>query len=358
VVLAGGGTGGHVYPALAVGRELEKERAEVLFIGVRGRLDEQIVEREGLPFEAVTAAPLRVGLSIAALRGIFSLLAGTIQSLGILARLQPDAVFATGGYASVPVGLAARLRRSPLVVYLPDVTPGWAVRLLARLATRIATTSERSLPDLPTSKTTVTGYPVRDAFWSTTREGARSRLGLPAEANVLLVTGASQGAQRINDAVLGQLDALLDAAYVLHLTGANGEASAHARRDQLSSEARERYHVFGYLDDMPAAMAAADLAVMRAGASVLGELPAAGLPAVLVPGEYEGGHNQWPNARYLEGEQAAVTLANDELDRLSALTSELLADQPRLTLMRESLQRLARPDATQRIASIVREVAA
>jgi UDP-N-acetylglucosamine--N-acetylmuramyl-(pentapeptide) pyrophosphoryl-undecaprenol N-acetylglucosamine transferase len=358
VVLAGGGTGGHVYPALAVGRELEKERAEVLFIGVKGRLDEQIVEREGLPFQAVSAAPLRVGPSLSALRGIASLVAGVIESMNILGGFRPNAVFATGGYASVPVGVAARLRRKPLVVYLPDVTPGWAVRLLARLATRIATTSEESIGQLPAAKTTVTGYPVRDAFWSTTREGARSRLGLPADANVLLVTGASQGAQRINDAVFHQLDALLEVAHIIHLTGANGEAAAMARRDELSPEARERYHVFGYLDDMPAAMAAADLAVMRAGASVLGELPAAGLPAVLVPGEYEGGHNQWPNARYLASEGAAVTLANDDLDQLGEVITNLLADQPRRTYMRESLQRLARPDATQRIAAIVREAAA
>ena len=135
---------------------------------------------------------------------------------------------------------------------------------------------------------------------------------------MLLVTGASQGAQRINEAVFSQLDTLLGTAHIIHLTGAVGEAAARARRGELSPEARERYHVHGYLDDMPAAMAAADLAVMRAGASVLGELPAAGLPAVLVPGEYEGGHTQWPNARYLESEGAAVTLANDELDRLSA----------------------------------------
>jgi UDP-N-acetylglucosamine--N-acetylmuramyl-(pentapeptide) pyrophosphoryl-undecaprenol N-acetylglucosamine transferase len=243
-------------------------------------------------------------------------------------------------------------------VYLPDVAPGWAVRLLSRLAARVVATSERSIPELPAAKTVVAGYPVREAFWSTTRAGARSRLGLPADANVVLVTGASQGAQRINEAVLNQLDRLLEAAHVVHLAGVGGEDAAMARRDALPAALRDRYHVYGYLDDMAAAMAAADLAVMRAGASVLGELPAAALPAILVPGEYEGGHNQWPNARFLESEGAAVTLANADLDSLSAVVTELLADEAKLKSMREASRRLARPDAAGRIASIVREVAA
>jgi UDP-N-acetylglucosamine--N-acetylmuramyl-(pentapeptide) pyrophosphoryl-undecaprenol N-acetylglucosamine transferase len=336
---------------------LQKERADLLFIGVRGRLDENIVSREGVAFEAVSAAPLRVGISFAAVSGVAALLAGTMQSWGILRRFRPDVVFATGGYASVPVGLAARLQRSPLVVYLPDVSPGWAVRLLSRLATKIATTSERSLEALPAGKTTVTGYPVRDAFWSTTRAGARSRLGVPADAKVLLVTGASQGAQRINDAVFAQLPELLAVAHVIHITGAAEETRGHARRDALPADERGRYHVFGFLDDMPAAMAAADLAVTRAGASVLGELPAAALPAILVPGEYEGGHTQWPNARYMESEGAAVTLSNSELDRLAGVISELLADEPRRLTLQAALRRLARPHATERIASMVREAA-
>lgn len=358
MVLSGGGTGGHVYPALAVGEALRQAGAhELLYIGVRGRMDETIVADAGLPFEAVRAGPLRVKSPLRALRSLLDLALGTAQAWRLLGRFRPDAVFATGGYASVPVGIAARLRRRPLVVYLPDVRPGWAVRLLSRLATRVATTAERSLDELPAGKGVVVGYPVRDSFWVATREGARQRLGLPLDAKVLLVSGASQGAHRLNGAVMEQIESLLDAANVLHLTGRADEAEVRARQGGLPEALRERYHVFGYLDDMAGAMAAADLAVMRAGASTLGELPAACLPAVLVPGVYEG-WDQSPNARYLEEQGAGVMLEQTQLARLSDVVRELLADETKLRAMGEAMRRLAKPDAARRIAELLTEVAA
>lgn len=361
MVLSGGGTGGHIYPALAVAQALRQEAGpesppELLYIGVRGRMDEQIVAPSGLPFEAVEARPLRVGSPLGALRGLASLLLGTAQAWRLLGRFRPDAVFATGGYASVPVGIAARLRGRPLLVYLPDVRPGWAVRLLSRLATRVATTTEPSLADLPSGKAEAVGYPVRDAFWSADRTEARRRLRLPWDEPVLLVSGASQGAHSLNVAVAEQVDALLGLCHVLHLTGRADEAEMRARRDRLTEDRRARYRVYGYLEEMADAMAAADLAVMRAGASVLGELPAAGLPAVLVPGVYEAGHDQRANARYLAEQGAAAVLENDQLDRLTSVVRELLADEPRRGAMAEAMRRLARPDAARRIAQMLREL--
>ncbi|HEX5479117.1 MAG TPA: UDP-N-acetylglucosamine--N-acetylmuramyl-(pentapeptide) pyrophosphoryl-undecaprenol N-acetylglucosamine transferase, partial [Dehalococcoidia bacterium] len=192
VLFAGGGTGGHVYPSLAVARALEDqlrargEPIEMLYVGIRGRVDEQIVPREGIPFRAIAAGQLRVGSPLAFVRGIVRLARGVVQSLSIVRSFRPDAVFATGGYASVPVGVAARVLRRPLVVYLPDVTPGWAVRLLSRLATRMTTTSEAAVPHLPAGRTSVVGYPVRAQFWSYDRASARRALGLPAGATVVL----------------------------------------------------------------------------------------------------------------------------------------------------------------------------
>jgi len=364
VVLAGGGTGGHVYPSLAVARALQAETKakgeplELLYIGVRGRVDETIVPREGIPFRTVSAGPLRVSSPVSFVTNVIRLAAGVAQSTWILRRARPDAIFATGGYASVPVGVAARLLRRPLVVFLPDVTPGWAVRLLSRLATRMTTTSERALAHLPVKKTVVAGYPVREEFWSLTREDARTRMGLPLDAKVLLVTGASLGARAINDAVIEALPRLLERCVVVHVTGAADEERALEARGRMADAAiRERFVVRGYLDDMAAAMVAADLAVMRAGASTLGELPASGLPAVLVPGEYEG-WSQAPNAEYLQAEGAAVMLRNAELGRLADVVLELLADEPRLTAMRDAARRLARPDAARDLARTLMEVAA
>ena len=352
-----------MYPGLAVARALDAEMTargenlDLLYIGVRGRIDETIVPREGIAFKAVSAGPLRVSSPISFGTNVARLGLGVMQSLWTLMRFRPDAVFATGGYASVPVGVAARVLRKPLVVFLPDVTPGWAVRLLSKLATRMTTTSERALQHLPANKSVVVGYPVRDTFWSLSREEARARMGLPLDEKVLLVTGASLGARKNNEAVVAALPRLLQHCIVVHVTGAADEAWAIEQCDRVTGSAfRERYIVRGYMDDMPAAMVAADLAVMRAGASTLGELPAAGLPAVLVPGEYEG-WSQAPNAEYLQEQSAAVMLRNADLSSLAGVVTGLLADDARLAAMGAAMRQLARPDAARDLARTLMEAA-
>ena len=262
MVFAGGGTGGHVYPSLSVARALESEMRtrgealDLLYVGVRGRVDETIVPAEGIAFRAIAAGPLRVSSPLAFAGNLLKLARGIAQSLGIVRSFRPDAVFATGGYASVPVGVAARILRRPLVVYLPDVTPGWAVRLLSRLATRMATTSERALAHLPAAKTAVVGYPVRGDFWSLDRAAARTKLGLPSDATVLLVTAGSLGARKINEAVITALPQLLERCVLLHVTGPADEAWALDQRARLSPAQQDRYQVRGYTAEMPAAMIA------------------------------------------------------------------------------------------------------
>lgn len=362
MALAGGGTGGHVYPSLAVAaalRDVARGGApvELLYIGVRGRADENIVPRSGIPFRAVPAGQLRVSSPATFAANAMKLAAGVAQSLRILQSFKPDAVFATGGYASVPVGIAARILRRPLIVYLPDVTPGWAVRLLSRLATHLATTSERALAHLPRDRTRAVGYPVRGDFWSIDRASARARFGIGAEEKLLLITAGSLGARKINEAIIAALPELLQRCRILHLTGAADEARANEQRARLPSAQQSRYTIHGYSDDVPAMMIAADLVVSRAGASTLGELPAAGAASIVVPGEYEG-WSQAPNAEYLQEQGAAVMLRNAELERLAPAIIELLADDARLSQMRAAARALARPDAARDIAAMLLEAAA
>jgi UDP-N-acetylglucosamine--N-acetylmuramyl-(pentapeptide) pyrophosphoryl-undecaprenol N-acetylglucosamine transferase len=203
----------------------------------------------------------------------------------------------------------------------------------------------------------VVGYPVRGDFWSLDRSAARDRMGLPLDAKVVLVTGASLGAHAINEAVIRALPDLLEVAHVIHLTGSADEAWANAQRAKLDAAQRDRYVLRGYIDDMPAAMIAADLVVSRSGASVLGELPAAGAPAILVPGEFEG-WSQAPNAEFLQSKGAAVMLRNAELGRLGATVAELLRDEARLARMSDAMRALARLDAARDLARTLIEVAA
>ena len=363
MIFAGGGTGGHVYPSLCVARALESELAanggslDMLYIGIHGRVDEKIVPAQGSAFRAISAGALRVSSPLTFARNALRLAWGVAQSVRILLRFKPDAVFATGGYASVPVGVAARLLRRPLVVFLPDVTPGWAVRLLSRLATKMTTTSDRALTYLPTNKTSVVGYPVREEFWTLGRDAARARLGVAPNTKLLVVMAGSLGARKINDAVWASLPQLIERCNVLHVTGATDAAAANEQRALLTPDQQVRYDVREYMDDLPAALIAADLVVARAGASTLGELPAAGAPSVLIPGEYEG-WSQTPNADFLQAEGAAVILRNSELDRLPATVIDLLSDDARLASMRVAAKRLARPDAARDLARVVMAVAA
>ncbi len=286
---------------------------------------------------------------------------GVVQSFGILRRFRPDVVFATGGYASVPVGVAARLLRRPLVVYLPDVTPGWAVRLLSRLATRMTTTSERALAHLPAAKTAVVGYPVRERLLdASTAPAARARLGLPAEAKVLLVTAGSLGARRINEAVVARAAA---AARPLR------RAARHRRRAtrRWPSDAARRAHA-GAAGALPRARLHSTTCPRRwsrptsssaaPGASTLGELPAAGAPAILVPGRVRG---------LVAGAERRVPAGRRRGRRCSATPSSTGSPPPRSTCSPTTRasracapprRALARPDAARDIARILLEVAA
>jgi UDP-N-acetylglucosamine--N-acetylmuramyl-(pentapeptide) pyrophosphoryl-undecaprenol N-acetylglucosamine transferase len=272
-----------------------------------------------------------------------------------LRAFRPDAVFSTGGYASFPASLAARLLRKPLVVYLPDVSPGWAVKAEMRLATRMAATADAALAFLPRQKTTVTGYPVRSTFFTCSRQEARRTVGIPDGERLLLVAGASQGATAINGAIFDGLRRLLPAMRIIHVTGQADHALAEGQRLSLGALAG-RYEPVAFRDDLPLVMVAADLAVMRAGASVLGELTAAGLPAILVPGMFAGGH-QRDNAHWLAEQGAAVVLEEALIGQLPEVILSLVADPGRLERMRDAAQSLARPGAADAIADILLEVA-
>ena len=223
VAFCGGGTGGHVYPALAVAAALRKvytgDDLELLYIGVKRRIDAEIAGREGMAFRAVTAGPLRVGSVLGTARGGLKLVAGTAQALRILQGFKPDVVFASGGYGSVGVGLAARLRRGRLLLFLPDVEAGLAVRTLAKVADRIAVTVPPAQASMPEAKTVLTGYPVREAFFEAKKGPAREQLGLDPRLPTLLVSGASSGASRLNHAVSSWATDFLEIGQMVHLCG-------------------------------------------------------------------------------------------------------------------------------------------
>jgi UDP-N-acetylglucosamine--N-acetylmuramyl-(pentapeptide) pyrophosphoryl-undecaprenol N-acetylglucosamine transferase len=282
----------------------------------------------------------------------FALLRGCVQAWRIERDFKPDVVLATGGYASVPAVVAAWLRRCPVLVYLPDILPGLAVRFLSRLARRVAVSFDASLAHFTAGKAVATGYPVRQALYSGSGRSGRKQLGLDPDLGTVLILGGSRGAHSINAAVSEALEGLLEKAQVVHIAGVTDVTWLKERREALPIGLRERYHVYEYLHaQMAGALLAADLAVARAGAATMGEFAAVGLPSVLVPYPYAG-HHQEANADFMVSRGAALKMPDSEMGNgaLAQVVGELLSDSQRRARMAQNASGLARPDASSAIA--------
>lgn len=324
-------------------------------------MEQALVERAGLKIELISAVGLRGKNPLAALKSLGVLGLGYRQSRRLIERFQPEVVFVTGGYVCAPVTLAARRAGIPIIIYLPDIEPGLAIKFLARFASRVAVTAPEAQSFFKPGLTVVTGYPVRAELLGQSlaerKPAARRQLGLSDELPVVLVFGGSRGARSLNRAVAGQLEAYLSVCQLVHVTGSLDEGWGLARRAELPSESQARYHVSAYLhEEMVTALLAADLVISRAGASVLGEFPAVGLPAILVPYPYAGAH-QNVNAQYLAQHQAAVIINDTELDsQLKDTVINLITNPQKLQAMRQAGQKLARPEAAARLAQEILEV--
>jgi len=346
-----------VYPALAVLQALGTEPEAVLWVGGEGGMEEALVTRVGIPFKAIPAAGVH-GVGLTRLPGnLLRLLRGTQAAHRILHSFKPNVLFFTGGYVGVPVALAGR--NIPSLVYVPDIEPGLALKLMSRFAHTIAVTTPDSRRYFPANRRLeVTGYPTRPDLRSWTREKARQHFNIPLEERLLLVMGGSKGARSINRALLKNLESILEFTQVIHLTGDLDWPTVDARRQTLSPNLARRYHPFPYLhEDIGAAFAAADLAISRAGASTLGELPLFGLPAILVPYPYAWRY-QRTNATYLVERGAAVMIEDSALEEtLLATLRQLFATPHQLKAMAEAMRTLATPQAAEHLADLLRNLA-
>ncbi|HNS49622.1 MAG TPA: glycosyltransferase [Anaerolineae bacterium] len=333
------------------------EPFDVLWVGSRGGIEDRMVRSAGVEFIGLATGGVRGMGPLTALRNMAQILGSTAAAGKILRRIEPEVVLVTGGYACVPVTLAARVRQVPVLVYLPDVVPGLAVRWLSRLAAVVAVTCEESIPYLSRRTVVVTGYPVRPGIFGADRVQARRTYSLDPDLPALLVFGGSRGARSINQALVAGLPDLLPVCQVIHVSGELDASWVGEAARLLPEGLRHRYQHHAYLSDMPTALVAADLAVARAGAATMGEFPAAGLPSILVPYPHSGQHQEH-NARYMERHGAARVLADGSLqERLVATVRAMLTDQPLLREMGSAAKAMARPDAAAAIAQQVRSQA-
>jgi len=353
-VLTGGGTGGHVYPAISVARELAGET--LLYVGAAARLEARLAPEAGLAFEALPCAPVarRPGLEMA--RDLGANLRGARAAVRLLRRFQPDAVLGTGGFAGVGVMAAALWLRLPLVILEPNAVPGRANRLLGRWAARIAIGFEPVAGAFPRARARVTGVPIRRGMAEGNAAAARQRYELDAGRPTLLVLGGSGGARSLNQALLAALPQLLPLnVQILHQTGPRLWEES---REQLG-EAPPGYHPTPYIEAMADALAAADLLLCRGGASTLAEATAAGKPALIVPYPFAATDEQTRNAEVLVAAGAGELLPDRHLtaDRLAAAVARWLSDADRLRQAAEASRSLGRPQAAAAVADLLREAA-
>lgn len=358
LLITGGGTAGHVYPALVVLEWLRQTvgpSLQVLYMGSPAGMEREIARTEGLHYAAVQTGALRGRNPVGVAIGGRNTVLGLVNALSIVRRFRPDVILATGGYVSAPGVLAGRLVGVGSVVYLPDVAPGWAVRGLSRVAAVVATTTDEARRYLPAARIVTTGYPVRQGFGAVEAGQARQYFGLDPDRFTVSVAGGSLGARRINDAIWEGIERLLNQAQLIHISGQADYARLAEQRESLSAAQQQRYHLVPYVtDDMPRVLGAADLIVSRAGASTLGEYPAVGRASLLVPGPFS---SQEINARYLTANGAAEMLPNEHAGELVDRILGLARQPEHINRMAAAARALCRPDAAASIGRLVVHVA-
>src|ERR1700691_2963865 len=348
-ILAGGGTGGHVIPALAIANELKKNyAAEVLFIGTARGMENRMVPAAGYPLQLVRVGALKNVSLMTRAKTALDLPRAVWDASRMLNEFAPDVVIGVGGYASGPAMLAAVLKHIPTLAFEPNVVPGFANRVVARFVSGAAVHFEETAKYFRHAE--VTGVPVREAFF----ENQAYRGGV----TTLLVFGGSQGARAINEAMIRCLPELLRQAPGIHIIHQTGERDYNDARAAYRG-CGESAEGFKFIEEMPSAFARADLLVCRSGASTVAEITAAGKPAIFVPFPRAADDHQRVNAEAMARVGAAVVVEESKLEGvwLAETIATLLGDARRLEMMSEAARGLAHPNAARDIAALAARVA-
>lgn len=361
VLVAGGGTGGHVVPALAVSAELRRRGAKVLFIGSTNPADRRRVEHAGVDFRAINAGKLRRYFSLRTPFEPIQVLRGYRQSLGIIRRFKPDVLFAKGGFVALPVARAAKRLGVPIVLHESDLVPGLANRITEKWAAAVAVSfPPERMSWMPERPLVFTGNPIRPDFAKGSASRGKKQLKLQGRLPTVLILGGSQGSQRINELVSAALPELLPECQVVHQVGERWEDQIGRYGGTVSAKLRQRYHPHVALGThLFDAYAAADLFVSRAGAGGIAEIVAVGKPSILIPLPSAAGGHQQANADLLATHQAALVLPEEGLDALTLARAvlKLLHDPTRRSRMGRAARKLARPDAAAAVAKLVLDTA-
>ena len=361
ILLSGGGTGGHIYPALAIAEELKSrfKDVEICFAGTREGLESQIVPKAGYSLEFIRSAGIERRFTLDNVKNFSLAAAGLWDSLQLLKRFQPDIIIGTGGYVCGPLLLVAGLKKMPILLQEQNAVLGVTNRIVQRFANRIALGSAAAINGISgdTSRVTVTGNPVRLDFMKINRVEARKNLGISEQEKLIVITGGSRGAKNLNisSLELHQWIEKNENIRLLHATGGSQWKGFSKMLETHSLEIKSRQRqVVPYLENMPEVLRAADLIISRAGALALAEIALCGLPSILIPYPYAAEDHQTANARDFEQAGAAIVIPDKDLNG-SKLLDEVVGifnNVDRLQKMSSGALSLAKPEAASCIADL------
>lgn len=365
IVLTGGGTGGHIFPLVAVARKIREKfglEAELLYIGSGNKLEREVFSQEEIRMKCVLSGKMRRYFSFKNITDIFRIMVGFIQSLWILLWYMPDVIFSKGGYVSFPVVLVGWLYRIPILIHESDAAPGLANRILAKFSARVAVAYPSAENYFSAGKTALTGNPIRDEIAQGDIAIARSRFNLVESKPVILVLGGSQGSRMINSAVVRILPKILERTQVIHQTGEdNYQDVIHFSAEMGIKAGREGYYPAAFLsaEDLKNAYAISDLVISRAGANSIAEIAANRKPVILIPLSGAANDHQRMNAYELARIGGALVLEEGNLGENIFLEKimSILNDENIKNVMAQKISAFYHPEAAKKLAEGIIELA-
>lgn len=356
IVLTGGGTGGHLTPLVAVAKKIREKvpEAEFLFIGPKGKLEDEIMGRENIPIRNIPVGKLRRYFSLANLIDPFRVLGGIFKSLWLLLFHMPDAVFSKGGYASFPVVVAAWVYRIPVMIHESDSNPGLANSMLGKFADRVAVAYPEAEKYFPAAQVVLTGNPLREDINQGDAARARQSLGFTESRKTIFIWGGSQGAKSINERVLRILPQLMHKYQVIHQTGENNFEEVERMAGELGFKVgHDGYYAAPFFrEDLKDILAVSDLVISRAGSTSIAEIAANRKPAIIIPLESSAGDHQRMNAYSLARIGGCIVMEENNMGEHMLLEKidEILSDEALAKRLADNIATFYHPDATERIA--------
>ena len=358
VLIAGGGTAGHINPGIAIAKYLQQQipTSQVLFVGTERGLEKELVPKEGFDIKLIDVSGFKRKLSLDTLKSIKGLFSGLHDARKIVREFKPDLVIGTGGYVCGPVVLYAALRRIPTLIHEQNAFPGATNKILSRFVDAVAVSFKESEKYFKSAKKICyTGNPLRSSFFTVNKEDARKQLGLDPKEQLLLIFGGSGGSDFLNNIICDMLKACTLKQRIVFATG---HKKYEKVKKELASTNLPNLEILPYVYDMNNMMAVADLVVCRAGAITISELEALGTPAILIPSRHVAANHQEYNARALESNKAAVVITEEEIT--SALLQEkitgLLSNPEKLANLSTNARRLAVKGASQKIFELIKSI--